>query len=187
MFKAEISNERGRFKIMRDGIELTRSDGIRIKRNGTQVILTLACASLDDAGFYQILTNGGESFAELIVEEKPVEFKDSGGGTIIQRLRRRRHLHFIGPSTLLNRVYSEPNLYAIWQVADSSDQVRKFNLANKSVSARTQQKCTWICVVICGRNLNWTLSSGVRLSFVISLVMPLVYQIKSPCNLDFSA
>ena len=83
---------------MRDGIELTRSDGIRIKRNGTQVyhlcreiaffllkadfdtyfkvILTLACATLDDAGFYQILTNGGESFAELIVEEKPVEFKD---------------------------------------------------------------------------------------------------------------
>ena len=43
----------------------------------TKVILTLACASLDDAGFYQIVTNGGESFAELIVEEKPVEFKDS--------------------------------------------------------------------------------------------------------------
>ena len=36
-FKAEISNERGRFKILRDGIELTRSDGVRIKRNEKQV------------------------------------------------------------------------------------------------------------------------------------------------------
>ena len=36
IIQAEISNERGRFKIMRDGIELTRSDGIRIKRNDKQ-------------------------------------------------------------------------------------------------------------------------------------------------------
>jgi len=35
----------------------------------------LATAQLDDAGFYQIITNGDESFAELIVEEKPIEFK----------------------------------------------------------------------------------------------------------------
>ena len=35
----------------------------------------MATAQLDDAGFYQIITNGDESFAELIVEEKPIEFK----------------------------------------------------------------------------------------------------------------
>jgi len=33
---------------------------------------------MDDAGFYQIITNGDESFAELIVEEKPIEFKEFG-------------------------------------------------------------------------------------------------------------
>jgi len=75
VFKAEISSDRGRFKILRDGIELTRSDGIRIKRKECQVFLSLATAQLDDAGFYQIITNGDESFAELIVEEKPIEFK----------------------------------------------------------------------------------------------------------------
>ena len=35
-FQAEISNERGRFKILRDGIELTRSEGVRIKENSNK-------------------------------------------------------------------------------------------------------------------------------------------------------
>ena len=43
--------------------------------NLKKVVLSLATAQLDDAGFYQIITNGDESFAELIVEEKPIEFK----------------------------------------------------------------------------------------------------------------
>ena len=75
IIQAEISNERGRFKILRDGIELTRSDGVRIKKTEAKVVLTLTTATMDDAGFYQIITNGDESFAELIVEEKPIEFK----------------------------------------------------------------------------------------------------------------
>ena len=75
VFKATLSAENGRYKILKDGIELQRTELVRMKKQGCDVTLTLPASSLDDAGFYQIQTNGDESFAELLVEKKIVEFK----------------------------------------------------------------------------------------------------------------
>ena len=80
VFTATLSKENTRFKILKDGVELSRSENVRIKKNETTVTLTLLAASLDDAGFFQIMTNAeteNESFAELIVEQKQVEFKSA--------------------------------------------------------------------------------------------------------------
>ena len=75
VFTATLSSETAKYRILRDGVELQRSEKVRIKKTGKVVTLTLPMAQLDDAGFYQIQANGGDSFAELIVEEKQIEFK----------------------------------------------------------------------------------------------------------------
>ena len=57
IFTATISSETGKFRILKDGIELSRSDKVRIKKTGAVVTLTLPMTGLDDGGFYQIETN----------------------------------------------------------------------------------------------------------------------------------
>ena len=75
IFSATLSSETAKYRILKDGVELSRSEKVRIKKTGKVVTVTLPMAQLDDAGFFQIETNGGDSLAELIVEEKQIEFK----------------------------------------------------------------------------------------------------------------
>lgn len=56
---------------MKDGVELNRETAgskYRFKKDGKRHILILNEATKEDAGTYQVFTNGGESTAELEVE-----------------------------------------------------------------------------------------------------------------------
>ena len=75
-FKGELSVENGAFKIFYDGQELRRSDQVTILQRAFKVELKIKEASFDRAGFYTMKTNGDECMAELIVEEKPIEFME---------------------------------------------------------------------------------------------------------------
>ena len=59
-----------------DGQELRRSDQVNIVQRGFKVELKIKEASFNRAGFYTLKTNGDECMAELIVEEKPIEFME---------------------------------------------------------------------------------------------------------------
>lgn len=57
---------------MKDGVEMTREDSYkaryRFKKDGKRHILIFSEVSLEDRGCYQVMTNGGQCEAELIVE-----------------------------------------------------------------------------------------------------------------------
>lgn len=57
---------------MKDGVELTREDSFksmyRFKKDGKRHILIYSEVTLADGGHYQVMTNGGQCEAELIVE-----------------------------------------------------------------------------------------------------------------------
>jgi fast type myosin-binding protein C len=57
---------------MKDGVELTREDSFkaryRFKKDGKRHILIYSDVSQDDRGRYQVITNGGQCEADLIVE-----------------------------------------------------------------------------------------------------------------------
>lgn len=57
---------------MKDGVELTREDSFkaryRFKKDGKRHILIYSEVTLEDGGRYQVMTNGGQCEAELIVE-----------------------------------------------------------------------------------------------------------------------
>lgn len=57
---------------MKDGVELTREDSFkaqyRFKKDGKRHILIYSDVTLEDGGHYQVMTNGGQCEAELIVE-----------------------------------------------------------------------------------------------------------------------
>ena len=74
-FFARLSVDHGRYKLLKDGIELTPCDRFKITREGANVTMEIAKVMLGDAGFYEIQTNGEKSFGELIVDAKPVVFK----------------------------------------------------------------------------------------------------------------
>ncbi|XP_078453173.1 myosin-binding protein C, slow-type isoform X2 [Lampetra planeri] len=75
----EVSEEGAAVKWMKDGVELTREETFkyRFKKDGTRHCLIINDATKEDAGRYSVRTNGGESMAELHVEEKQLEVLQS--------------------------------------------------------------------------------------------------------------
>ncbi|XP_062031891.1 myosin-binding protein C, fast-type [Lepus europaeus] len=73
----EVSEEGAQVMWMKDGVELTREGSFksnyRFKKDGKRHILIFSEVNLEDRGRYQVMTNGGQCEAELIVEEKQLE------------------------------------------------------------------------------------------------------------------
>ncbi|XP_037373045.1 myosin-binding protein C, fast-type [Talpa occidentalis] len=73
----EVSEEGAQLMWMKDGVEITREDSYkaryRFKKDGKRHILIYSDVSLEDSGRFQVMTNGGQCEAELIVEEKQLE------------------------------------------------------------------------------------------------------------------
>lgn len=57
---------------LKDGVEMTREDSYkaryRFKKDGKRHLLIFSEVTLEDSGRYQVMTNGGQSEADLIVE-----------------------------------------------------------------------------------------------------------------------
>ncbi|XP_025921122.1 myosin-binding protein C, fast-type-like [Apteryx rowi] len=70
VLEAEVSEEGAQVMWMKDGVELTREETFkyRFKKDGKKHYLIINEASKEDTGRYKIMTNGGESEAEIIVE-----------------------------------------------------------------------------------------------------------------------
>nr|CAB3264099.1 myosin-binding protein C, cardiac-type-like [Phallusia mammillata] len=68
-FTCEMSSENGKFKILKDGIDLPSSDRFKVKKEGAKVTFNIAGVAPEDEGFYQFLTNGSSSCAEMLVQE----------------------------------------------------------------------------------------------------------------------
>ncbi|XP_055556365.1 LOW QUALITY PROTEIN: myosin-binding protein C, fast-type, partial [Falco cherrug] len=75
VLEAEVSEEGAQVMWMKDGVELTREETFkyRFKKDGKKHYLIINEATKEDTGRYKIMTNGGESEAEVIVEEKQLE------------------------------------------------------------------------------------------------------------------
>ncbi|XP_059733070.1 myosin-binding protein C, fast-type isoform X1 [Bos taurus] len=73
----EVSEEGAQVMWLKDGVELTREDSFkaryRLKKDGKRHILIYSEVTMEDKGHYQVMTNGGQCEAELIVEEKQLE------------------------------------------------------------------------------------------------------------------
>uniref|UniRef100_A0A8C5L1V2 Myosin-binding protein C, cardiac-type n=1 Tax=Jaculus jaculus TaxID=51337 RepID=A0A8C5L1V2_JACJA len=78
-FECEVSEEGAQVKWLKDGVELTREETFkyRFKKDGQKHHLIINEASLEDAGHYALRTSGGQSLAELIVQEKKLEVYQS--------------------------------------------------------------------------------------------------------------
>ncbi|XP_069766038.1 myosin-binding protein C, fast-type-like [Narcine bancroftii] len=74
-FDCEVSEEGAVVVWSKDGVDLTRDDAMRfrIKKDGKKHFLIINEATKNDCGRYKIKTNGGESEADLIVEDKVLE------------------------------------------------------------------------------------------------------------------
>nr|XP_033481316.1 myosin-binding protein C, cardiac-type isoform X2 [Epinephelus lanceolatus] len=73
--ECEVSEEGANVKWEKDGVELTRDEAFkyRFKKDGCKHILIINEATKEDCGHYKVKTNGGESVAELMVQEKQLE------------------------------------------------------------------------------------------------------------------
>uniref|UniRef100_A0A8C2WW61 Myosin binding protein Ca n=1 Tax=Cyclopterus lumpus TaxID=8103 RepID=A0A8C2WW61_CYCLU len=79
-FEVEVSEEGANVKWMKDGVELNRETAgskYRFKKDGKRHILIINEATKEDIGMYHALTNGGESKAELEIEDKELEVLQS--------------------------------------------------------------------------------------------------------------
>ncbi|XP_014341023.1 myosin binding protein Ca isoform X2 [Latimeria chalumnae] len=78
-FFVEVSEEGANVRWTKDGVELTREEAFkyRFKKDETKHYLIINEATKEDAGRYQVFTNGGESQAELIVEDKELQVLQS--------------------------------------------------------------------------------------------------------------
>uniref|UniRef100_A0A8C6KYQ8 Myosin-binding protein C, fast-type n=4 Tax=Nothobranchius TaxID=28779 RepID=A0A8C6KYQ8_NOTFU len=79
-FEVEVSEEGANVKWMKDGVELNRDTAgsrYRFKKDGRRHILIINEATKEDIGTYYAFTNGGESQAELEVEDKELEILQS--------------------------------------------------------------------------------------------------------------
>uniref|UniRef100_A0A3Q2U2T4 Myosin-binding protein C, fast-type n=1 Tax=Fundulus heteroclitus TaxID=8078 RepID=A0A3Q2U2T4_FUNHE len=79
-FEVEVSEEGASVKWMKDGVELNRDTAgskYRFKKDGKKHVLIITEATKEDMGTYHVFTNGGESKAELEVEEKELEVLQS--------------------------------------------------------------------------------------------------------------
>ncbi|KAM9301716.1 myosin-binding protein C, cardiac-type [Gastrophryne carolinensis] len=74
-FECEVSEEGAQVKWEKDGVELTREETFkyRFKKDGKKHYLIINESTLEDSGNYVVKTNGGESVAELLVQEKKLE------------------------------------------------------------------------------------------------------------------
>uniref|UniRef100_A0A3Q4MW75 Myosin-binding protein C, fast-type n=1 Tax=Neolamprologus brichardi TaxID=32507 RepID=A0A3Q4MW75_NEOBR len=63
----------------KDGVELTRDESFkyRFKKDGCKHVLIINEATKEDCGHYKVKTNGGESVAEVLVQEKELEVYQS--------------------------------------------------------------------------------------------------------------
>ncbi|KAM9366083.1 myosin-binding protein C, cardiac-type [Symphorus nematophorus] len=77
--ECEVSEEGANVKWLKDGVELTRDESFkyRFKKDGCKHILIINEATKEDCGHYKVKTNGGESMAELLVQEKELEVYQS--------------------------------------------------------------------------------------------------------------
>ena len=73
IFECELSSEGGKYRLLRNGEEVARGDRVKIKRDGKKLKIHIPITERSDTGIYQLETNGGETMAELLVEEKPAE------------------------------------------------------------------------------------------------------------------
>ncbi|XP_036293537.1 myosin-binding protein C, fast-type [Pipistrellus kuhlii] len=73
----EVSEEGAQVMWMRDGVEMTKEDSYkaryRFKKDGKRHILIFSEVTLEDAGRFKVMTNGGQCEADLIVEVKQLE------------------------------------------------------------------------------------------------------------------
>ncbi|XP_054625849.1 myosin-binding protein C, cardiac-type [Dunckerocampus dactyliophorus] len=78
-FECEVSEEGANVKWEKDGVELTRDESFkyRFKKDGCKHVLIINEASKEDCGHYKVKTNGGDSMAELMVQEKELEVYQS--------------------------------------------------------------------------------------------------------------
>uniref|UniRef100_A0ABM5F9V1 Myosin-binding protein C, cardiac-type n=1 Tax=Pogona vitticeps TaxID=103695 RepID=A0ABM5F9V1_9SAUR len=78
-FEAEVTEEGATVKWEKDGVELTREEAFkyRFKMDGKKHYLIINESTMEDNGHYKVKTNGGESVAELIVQEKKLEVYQS--------------------------------------------------------------------------------------------------------------
>ncbi|KAK2853952.1 hypothetical protein Q5P01_006613 [Channa striata] len=77
--ECEVSEEGANVKWEKDGVELTRDESFkyRFKKDGCKHVLIINEATKEDCGHYKVKTNGGESMAEVIVQEKELEVYQS--------------------------------------------------------------------------------------------------------------
>uniref|UniRef100_A0A8C2WUI9 Myosin-binding protein C, cardiac-type n=1 Tax=Cyclopterus lumpus TaxID=8103 RepID=A0A8C2WUI9_CYCLU len=77
--ECEVSEEGANVKWEKDGVELTRDESFkyRFKKDGCKHVLIINEATKEDCGHYSVKTNGGESMAELMVQEKDLEVYQS--------------------------------------------------------------------------------------------------------------
>ncbi|XP_075311780.1 myosin-binding protein C, cardiac-type [Odontesthes bonariensis] len=77
--ECEVSEEGASVKWEKDGVELTRDESFkyRFKKDGCKHVLIINEATKEDCGLYKVKTNGGESMAELLVQEKELEVYQS--------------------------------------------------------------------------------------------------------------
>ncbi|XP_006763937.1 PREDICTED: myosin-binding protein C, fast-type [Myotis davidii] len=73
----EVSEEGAQVIWMKDGVEMTKEDSYkaryRFKKDGKRHILIFSEVTLEDAGRFKVMTNGGQCEADLIVEVKQLE------------------------------------------------------------------------------------------------------------------
>ncbi|OCT81937.1 hypothetical protein XELAEV_18024445mg [Xenopus laevis] len=74
-FMCEVSEEGAQVKWEKDGVELTREETFkyRFKKDGKKHYLIINETTVEDGGHYKVKTNGGDSLAELMVQEKQLE------------------------------------------------------------------------------------------------------------------
>ncbi|XP_072277647.1 myosin-binding protein C, cardiac-type [Pyxicephalus adspersus] len=74
-FVCEVSEDGAQVKWEKDGVELTREETFkyRFKKDGKKHYLYINETTLEDSGNYTVKTNGGDSVAELMVQEKKLE------------------------------------------------------------------------------------------------------------------
>ncbi|XP_010764050.1 myosin-binding protein C, cardiac-type isoform X4 [Notothenia coriiceps] len=75
----EVSEEGANVRWEKDGVELTRDESFkyRFKKDGCKHVLIINEAMKEDCGHYKVKTNGGESMAEILVQEKDLEVYQS--------------------------------------------------------------------------------------------------------------
>ncbi|MCI4393061.1 hypothetical protein PGIGA_G00153070 [Pangasianodon gigas] len=78
-FECEVSEEGAHVKWEKDGVELTRDESFkyRFKKDGCKHTLIINDVTKEDCGHYRVKTNGGQSLAELMVQEKQLEVYQS--------------------------------------------------------------------------------------------------------------